>query len=555
MAEIVKELLEKRDLYSKHFLNNDGSITAKIGLSPIHYKTEKEQLEDIDLTIIPEINWEFEYSLKKNSFRAYFNDVTDIENYTLAGFELINKNGASRWINFKMYGANPIADSYDRNCFKYYSVFPNVDLEYIVTPQRLKENIIVNDVSALKPFEFTLKIDDYLRMEVQEDNSINFIDIDTGEKLWEIAKPYAIDSSEKSLRTDNILYTFGKKMYGGIEYDSITIELQDEEFLSNAIYPIMIDPTVSINDSRDTYIYSTQGSTSYGTDNPVRMGNDGSQGYSALLYFNLTGIPIKSVISEAKVNLYLVTNFGYDGNTYLNIKAYKITSAWNENVIWSNAPAYSYPTYYGTTRFDNSISINQWCAVSVLSLIQSAILDLPSYYGIEFIADSYNGYGRLIDFKSDEDTSYKPYLTVTYNEPPTTPNVTSPTNIDSLDSQHTITWDSSTDAECDNISYEVDLSIDNGQTYKNIGSGIAVNYLSYDFSNEVETQQAIIRVRAYDGVGYSDYGYSGTFIISHGKTYVKTSGAYVKCKVYKKVGGVYQEVKLYKKVIGEYIKI
>jgi hypothetical protein len=86
---ILYEDISKRNLCSKHYKLDDGSYQADIFIAPIHYKDEDSQLQDIELNIIPEVNWEFEYSLKKNSFRAYFNDVTDIENYTLAGFEFI----------------------------------------------------------------------------------------------------------------------------------------------------------------------------------------------------------------------------------------------------------------------------------------------------------------------------------------------------------------------------------------------------------------------------------------------------------------------------------
>lgn len=249
MPKRLHEIIDKRTVNSKHYLNDDGLYTAEISSSPIHYEdAETGKLEDIDLNIIEEQNFEFEYALKKNTFRAYFNDVTDIENYTLAGFELINKNGVARWINFKMYGAEPTSDSREKNRFKYHSVFPNVDLEYIVTPSRLKENIIVHDSSALQAFTFTLKLDDMLKMEIQEDNSIHFIDVETDKKLWEIDKPFAVDSSEGKLRTENISYVFGKETYNGVEYDSITVEISDEDFLSNAVYPIVIDPTVKVDE-------------------------------------------------------------------------------------------------------------------------------------------------------------------------------------------------------------------------------------------------------------------------------------------------------------------
>jgi len=46
-----KEDVSKRDLYSKHFINDDGSYTAIIGAGPMHYESNGEFL-DIDHTVV-----------------------------------------------------------------------------------------------------------------------------------------------------------------------------------------------------------------------------------------------------------------------------------------------------------------------------------------------------------------------------------------------------------------------------------------------------------------------------------------------------------------------
>lgn len=539
------EIIEKRTLTTKHFKNDNGSITTEIHLNPIHYKTESGQLEDIDLTIIPEINWEFEYSLKKNSFRSYFNDATDLENFTLAGFELINSNGVSRWLNYKLINAVPTSNSYEGNKFKYISVFPNVDLEYTVTSEKLKENIIVHNSTALQPFTFSLKFDDGLRIELQEDNSIFFFDVDTGEKLWEIAKPYAVDSSENQLRTDNVIYTLGKQTYNGVEYDSITVELQDTEFLNNAIFPIQIDPTVTITTVQNDGYWGDNGGGSSSTLQYMWVGNyyDGENAfnYNSYIVYDISSIPSNAVITSAYAKVYQEYNGGYTDN----LTIHQATEALRGLATLKKPLAtVSVSNEDGYKNFTITSAVSEWVA------------NPSSNYGV--ILTGPTTLGHYHRFTTQEGTS-DPRLVITYNAPPTVPTFTSPILNDELDSVHSITWTPSTDdgtAQA-SLQYTIDLSIDNGVNWQPIVAltSAGASAYPYDFSNIEESAICLLRIKAYDGSAYGDYGYSEIFTISHGKSYIKVGGQYVKSKIYLKQNSVYIEVKAYRKVNGVYEKM
>lgn len=45
------EILDKRDIYEKHFENEDGSISAVSYANPIHYKDNSGKWQDVDNTL------------------------------------------------------------------------------------------------------------------------------------------------------------------------------------------------------------------------------------------------------------------------------------------------------------------------------------------------------------------------------------------------------------------------------------------------------------------------------------------------------------------------
>lgn len=444
MANIVGELVEKRDLYSKHYLNDDGSITAEISLSPIHYKTETGEYDDIDLTIILEQNWEFEYALKKNTLRAYFNDATDIENFTLAGVELINNQGVARWITFKMLDATPTDSSYEGNRFKYSNIFLNVDLEYTVTPEKLKENIIVHDPSALRPFTFTLKIDDGLEMQIQPNNDVHFIDKETGERLWKIEAPFAVDSSEEQKQTENVVYTFGKAVYQGVEYDTITVDIQDDEFLSNAVYPIEIDPTVTIQPDAstgiDTFVQSGAPTANYGSDVNLSAGvYQGSALFETFIKFNISSIPVNADVINASVILHVI---GVDESNPYGFTAHEVTADWSESITWNTKPSYN-ASALCTVSIANPPSA-QNVIFDVTTAAKKWVNSTSPNYGVCIRSNFVNS--RKTFASSDHATSsLRPSISLTYNMPPTAPTVITPNGGETWNAQHTISWNASTD--------------------------------------------------------------------------------------------------------------
>jgi hypothetical protein len=240
----VRELTDKRKVNTKYFLNNDGSTTAEIYQEPIYYKNKNGKLEDIDLTISPRENDKYLYSSEKNSFKSYFGDKTDTQNPVLAGVEALNSKGAARWINYKLVGAAPGKNYSEGSKFRFDKVFDGVDLEYVTTPTKLKENIVLNKPGKKNQFTFILDKSEGIRLE-QRKNDILLIDEDTLELLWKIEVPFATDAELN--RTYELSYTLGETQHKGKKCDTITVSFDDTKWLETAVYPVTIDPTTTYN--------------------------------------------------------------------------------------------------------------------------------------------------------------------------------------------------------------------------------------------------------------------------------------------------------------------
>lgn len=331
---MAKELIEERDPYSKRYLNEDGTITAKISLTPIHYRNDDGEYEDIDLSIKKEKNGSFEYASEKNTFRTYFNASSSIEEYNMAKFDITNNQGKIRSIVYKLPGAAPEGHSYEDRKFKYINVFRDIDLEYIVSSERLKENVIVKKPQEEYIFKFLLDIDEDVYLEEAENGDINFIDSETSEVLWRIEKPYAEDSSEEKLYTQNVRYEFGKENRDGKAYTVITLILEDEEFLKNAKFPVIIDPTGSIRDTNaKTWSFGTEAES--GEQKYLKVGyNKKLDGYWCFGIKYDISMSSDIIVNSATLRLYLESrSMSSDSEEKLNsvFNLYMIEHDWNGN--------------------------------------------------------------------------------------------------------------------------------------------------------------------------------------------------------------------------------
>jgi hypothetical protein len=109
------------------------------------------------------------------------------------------------------------------------------------------------------------------------------------------------------------------------------------------------------------------------------------------------------------------------------------------------------------------------------------------------------------------------------NLPPTVPNVTYPIGGEIVNGTINVTWGASTDPDNAprNITYDLDYSSDNGTTWIDLADDLSTNYSSWDTTTVSDGSLYLVRVRAYDGVAYSDFDQSdATFTVDNLPPYV-----------------------------------
>ena len=259
-ADILYEVEEKRDEFTKVYKKNDGSYTAMVSSEPLHF-IQNGKWTDIDNTLVNSVeNGKSVFKNTNSMFDVMFPEVLsqdskiEIKNdeYSLA-FSLqdiqtsqveitentnnsddANKNNQQIKEQLKTQSDSAL----------YEDIMPETDIEYSISSNKIKENIIINHASAIKEqYSFYLSAEGLTGI-VEVDNSVSFVNAD-GKKVFYIPAPFMRDASDvMSLNIDVELINDGNGEY-------VLIYSPDLDWLNNneRTFPIVIDPIIGVSDS------------------------------------------------------------------------------------------------------------------------------------------------------------------------------------------------------------------------------------------------------------------------------------------------------------------
>lgn len=257
-AEILYEVEEKRDEYTKVYKKSDGTYTAVKTVEPLHYLHDGVW-EEINNSMTLNGN---HYTNIDNLFNVEFPESIDSnENLTVEkdGYELsfsvdeIEDSSAVVENDIVVSDTNiSVADeaiSQTQSSVTYNDVAENTDLQYIVTPNSIKENIIVSDKESVKDtYTFTFETNG-LNTEKLDDGSVVFKD-ENDEVKFRIPRPVMTDSGFAFSYDINVVLVEN-------EDETITLEYSpsnDWTDNSDRVYPITIDPAITVDGEEPSFI-------------------------------------------------------------------------------------------------------------------------------------------------------------------------------------------------------------------------------------------------------------------------------------------------------------
>ena len=231
-------------------------------------------------------------------------------------------------------------------CVTYSSVYRATDLEYILTGDTIKENIIVNAPADSYTYVFRIRLSGLYPV-LSETGEIRLLDEGTDEERYVMPAPFMYDADGDY--SDEVSYRIMETEEAG-QY--LLAVVADENWFSerDRAFPVTIDPSIQTNVTADTYIDKTYPTTNYNSATRLWV----SPG--AIVFLNLATptLPAGSTLvsSNLYVNCYYVS---YVTSKELTIGAYQVTSAWNPSTItWNSA---SQNTNFGisTTRLSSDV--------------------------------------------------------------------------------------------------------------------------------------------------------------------------------------------------------
>lgn len=441
-----RELTEKRTANSSVILNKDGTITERQYLAPKFFKNGKAW-DLIDTSIIEDTNagdagtsigqaWGTVQSLvtDKKTFKVKGNDwqARFAPSDAKQGMLRVGKGNDS--IAFTpTNAAKDVTPAISTNkdgyqVVRYKELWKNVDVEYIIETNSVKENIILKNRSAANSINFTIS-----GASLQESNTTQkFGNFDVKEKKY-ILKG-ALDDAFSLSPANLILNNYGFVSDAGaltqkFEGNSVSMTV-DQKYLNNLpdnAFPAVIDPST---------FYSTVGTRDGG--NYLSFKSDGS-----ICYSNVCNPYAGSLYDSNNTLRYWRSAFFApydqlnDSNKTLSNATLHLQQRSNESFWTGNFDTHTY--YVGHANCLNNYGCTPGFNTSGQVAGGSGDINVTSIYQNRIGSGDFGAW-LMLDGNDGSTTSFKnfdpgtgpynsgSYISFTYNGPPASPTIESPTN-------------------------------------------------------------------------------------------------------------------------------
>lgn len=408
------EVVEERTAVSKVFSNGDGTFTEEIYPEPIHTEEESGEWEEISTTLVEDKKSE---SISGEKTELLVDFPTEVEDTYVtiesAGqkleYELIEAEGPAGTV-----AVSTPSVEYDENIIFHHEIFPNVDLRSVLFDKSLKEDIILTEAVDYDTFRFQIHTD--LTGELMENGGIDWKK--GKDVIFQTPPPVMMDAnvdeqSGESAQSTDLAFTLEENDTGYL----LTLAA-DAEWLNSPdrVYPIYLDPTTSLPTAADSFVSSAWPSANYDAYwDPntsyynLRAGMFDSSTGTQFSYLKQNVDHLKGAnIESATFSIYTAHSYYPTTPTGLWIDA--VNSNWSPSTItWNNKPA-------STPITSTQVYKGQWANFDVTSTVKDWATGTKPNYGFKLHTNG-NGQTFWKRFYASENSTNKPYLSVTYSYP------------------------------------------------------------------------------------------------------------------------------------------
>jgi hypothetical protein len=402
------EDVSQRSETSQVFANPDGTWTSETTAVPVRVEDSAGEWHDIDTTLV-EVPGGF----------APRHALADVVISDGGGEEFAALSEASHDLSFTWEGDLP-EPSIEGSTATYAEVAPGQDLVVTATPTGFEHSLVLREQPD-GPIDFTtgVSLGGAKISETAAGGAV--VKAPDGEVIANIAQPLVYDSSESIAGPETVAVDveLSSTQATGKEL-TVTAE---EEFLADpdTVYPVTIDPYVSIYDNTDVWIQNNGAKNAPNTELRVGTYDAGTTVARSYLKFPTQDWTGKQIIDTDLV----MYNFYSKTCTAHQITVSRIYEAWDPNLLtWANkpdgggepagyTPAYGAPTGAcdggGYAHWDIDGIVNAWAGGSANNGIRMiAYNEANSNSWRRYYSDNYSG-----------STSQQPHFNVTYNSVPT----------------------------------------------------------------------------------------------------------------------------------------
>ena len=342
--EILDEVIDKRDEYTKHFYMSDGTFLATEYTLPVHFKTESgdwveydntlEQQGDEDTGVYTTVLSNHPTSLAIKAAPDRTASIDDSEYPISWGYEgakssklRIDDKNVHMQGNEKYTSLEKISTKAE-----YKNIFPHVDLQYIVDSKGVKENLVLKNKNASGEYVVNYRIGGLAPHQVDE-KKIE-LQNERGETVYVITAPTMYDQNGQysDMLTLNVLSNENGVLKVQLSVDSVWLKNKDRD------YPVVVDPTVMVESTSSvvgTYVSSAQPSTALYNSGNIIVSSGSTTAYGLIKETILAAVYTEFHVVSAKISLPISV---YNGE--MTIKAYAVSGDWDEELVtWTTKPA------------------------------------------------------------------------------------------------------------------------------------------------------------------------------------------------------------------------